>query len=136
MIFLYAEKIRKNLHFCFRNGFLTSFWPNYSGGRLNSHQIWAYESNFRSGRSPGFPFFDQCFLDFAILALLKSCFDWQARSIENKTLILSILFTYFYLSLNALSWKKRYKFLLLIFLSLFFFCFLLFMMYCFDSLEW
>ena len=78
MIFLHVKKIRKKLYFCFQNGFLTSnsgSWPNSSGGRLNSHQIPAYGSNFRSGRSPGLPFFDQCFLDFSILALLKSCFD-------------------------------------------------------------
>ena len=32
---------------------------------------------------------------------------WPARSIENWKLILSVLFTYFYLYLNALSWKNK-----------------------------
>ena len=80
--FYMSKNFEKNLHFCFQNGFLTSnsdSWPNLGGGSTNSHQIRAYGSNFRSGRPPGLPFFDQYFLDFSILALLKAKFDKPDR---------------------------------------------------------
>ena len=45
-----------------------------TGGLIHS-PIGPPGANFSPGQPPGFPFFDQCFLDFSILALLKSCFD-------------------------------------------------------------
>ena len=57
---------------------------------------------------------------------------WQARSIENKKLILSVSFTYFYLNGNALSWKNKVSCVVLLFFCfLFLFCFCVFYVFCF-----
>ena len=49
-----------------------------SGGRLISHEIWAYGNIFWSG-PPASPFFDKCFLDFDILGPLNPYFDQLDR---------------------------------------------------------
>ena len=46
-----------------------------STGGLIYSPIGPPEATFSLVPPPGLPFFDQCFLDFAILSLLKSCFD-------------------------------------------------------------
>ena len=49
--------------------------PDAQDPDAHGHQIWPCGSNFRSGPVPGSPFFDQCFLCFAILGPSKACFD-------------------------------------------------------------
>ena len=46
-----------------------------STGGLIYSSIGPLGATFSPVRPPGFPFFDQCFLNFSILASLKSCFD-------------------------------------------------------------
>ena len=50
-----------------------------STGGLIYSSIGPSEATFSPVPPPGFPFFDQCFLDFAILALLKAKFDQLDR---------------------------------------------------------
>ena len=54
-------------------------WPSKTCDGTKYHQIWPSGSNFRSGPPPGSPFFEQCFLYFAILGPLKARFDQLDR---------------------------------------------------------
>ena len=78
MIFLYAR------YFLYNPLFPSSQAPktlkiesarSKSTGGLIYSSIGPPGASFSPVRPPGFPFFDKCFLDFAILALLKAKFD-------------------------------------------------------------
>ena len=118
MIFFVPRNFAKNQKKVIRNGFLTrnsDSWPNLGGGSSNSHAIPAYGSNFRSGRSPGLPFFDQCFLDVGILGPLKAKFDQLDRSKIKNWSYLSYL--HIFISVEMFCHEKtKFHFLCLFFL--------------------
>ena len=82
MIFLYSQ------YFLYKPSFpssqasktlKTEFRSSKSTGGLIYSPIGPPEATFSPVRPPGLPFFDQCFLDFGTLALLKAKFDQLDR---------------------------------------------------------
>ena len=82
MIFLYAQYfLCKPLFPSFQASKtikIESARSKSTGGLIYS-PIGPPEATFSPVWPPGFPFFDQCFLDFTILALLKAKFDKPDR---------------------------------------------------------
>ena len=89
-----------------------SRYQNLPGEPLTAH------SEPKSTKNP--PKIDLCWPLFPLWSYLRSfkSLFWVARSIENEKLILSVLSTYLYLNLNALSWKNKDS------------CFVFFVLFC------
>ena len=78
MIFLYVKKIRKTFIIASGMAFWLKIWASELIKVVVDYILIKFSLTgaiFGPGPSLGFPFFDKCFLYFAILGPLKACFD-------------------------------------------------------------